>query len=101
MLAFNPQPTVNITATTTTGNVSLGEPANAAPGGTVRVFSAAGNPTIFIGFGTSAVTATLAASMPIAGGTIEVFEIPGAATYAAAITASGTGTIYFTPGRGT
>ncbi len=63
----------------------------------VRVFNAA-SVTVFVKFGTSAVTAATT-DLPIPPGGVEIFAA-GAATYIAGITASGTGTLYATPGFG-
>ena len=64
----------------------------------VRVFNAM-TVTGFIQFGGSTVTAATT-NMPIPAGGVEVFQIGPGVTHAAAITASGSGTIYFTPGMG-
>ena len=70
----------------------------ATPGArTCRVFNATAV-TVFIQFGDSTVVATTA-KMPVPTGAVEVFSI-GGATYIAGITASGTGTVYATPGYG-
>ena len=56
--------------------------------------------TIFVEFsGTSTVTASTTTSIPYPPGAIEVLTV-NQAQYVAAITASGTGTIYFTLGYG-
>lgn len=87
--------TVSVAATATTGNVSLGTTA----GATVRVYNA-GTAAAFINFGTSTVEAAAATSVPVPVGAIEVFAIGPGVTHMAAITASGTATVYATPGQG-
>ena len=91
-LAFTPGSTVNIAATTSTGNVTLGI------GAVVRVYNA-GTVPVFIKFGIAGVTAATT-DMPIPPGIVEVFTEPSGATTVAAITASGTATVYFTSGQG-
>lgn len=62
-----------------------------------------GSATVWVGFGTSAVTASLTADFPVGPGVTEVLSvrsISGAPLYAAAIAAGSTGKIYFTPGSG-
>lgn len=90
--------TVNIAATTATANVSL---ANGTSRMQVRVHNA-GTVPVFVTFGVSGVTASLTTDVPIAPGSVEVLTaMPQAsATFAAAITASGAATVYFTPGSG-
>lgn len=89
--------TVNLAATSSTGNVALTGVGN---GGTVRVLNN-GSEAVFINFGTSsAVTATLAAGIPIPPGIPEAFCVPAGITHVAGITASGAATIYFTTGQG-
>lgn len=64
----------------------------------IRVYNS-GLVPVFIKIGTSP-TATVAASMPIAPGSVELFGIGSADSAVSAITASGTATIYITTGRG-
>lgn len=97
--AFIPALDANIplSATTTTSSASL---KNGNAPMQVRIYNA-GTATAFLNFGTSAVTATTS-GFPVPSGAIEVITIPGNATttYAAAITASGTASVYITPGAG-
>lgn len=88
--------TVNLAVTTSTGSVALTGVGN---GGNVRVYNA-GSATIFINFGTSTVTATTAAGIPIPSGAIEIYSVGASITHVAAITASSTATAYFTTGQG-
>ncbi len=90
--------TVNIAATGTTSAVALGTPSGQG-GMAVRVFNA-GAATVFIEFGVSTVEAATASSMPVPAGAVETFSVGPSVTHAAAITASGTATVYFTPGQG-
>ena len=86
---------VSVSGTTAAGALNL--PTAPMPS-SVRVFNAT-SVTVFIQFGISTVTATTA-NMPIPAGGVEIFEIGPAVTYIAGITASGTGTLYATTGRG-
>ena len=65
--------------------------------GTVRIFNALSE-TVWIKFGDVTVVATLN-DMPIPGGAVEVFST-GGQDYVAAISASGSGNLYATPGMG-
>jgi hypothetical protein len=89
-------PTVNIAAGTSTLNVAVD--AGAAWGGDIRIYNS-GTVPVFVAFGGSTVSATTSAGVPIAPGAVEVLSMYGA-THAAAIVASGSATIYFTPGAG-
>lgn len=84
--------TVNIVASSTTASAALDVFSSA-----VRVANT-GTVPVFIRFGGSAVVATTG-NMPVLPGTVEVFT-KGAYDRVAAITASGTATIYFTAGEG-
>ena len=96
--AFTPLlSTVNIVAATSTANVALGNTAGDAID--VRIFNA-GSATVFVNFGGSSATAVLATSTPIPAGGVEIFSLGPSVTYVAAIVASSTHTIYFTPGMG-
>lgn len=95
---FRPQPagTVNLAVTNSTGAVALTGNATV-----YRLFNA-GTATVFVEFGASTVTAATATGMPIASGAVEWLRPPTAqvAPYVAAITASGTATLYATAGEG-
>jgi hypothetical protein len=87
--------TVSLSASTSSSNVEF-QSANLSRH--VRVYNAGAVPA-FIAFGEgSGVTASATANMPIAPGSVEVFAAPH--PYVAAITASGSTTLYFTPGEG-
>lgn len=93
--AFKPDgPTVNLAATAATARVVVQASANSRH---VRVYNS-GAVAVFIQCGDATVVATTAAGMPIAPGTIEVIGCPS--SNIAGITASGTATVYFTPGGG-
>ena len=86
---------VSVSATTASGALNL--PTAPMPS-SVRLHNAT-SVTVFVQFGGSTVEATTA-NMPLPAGAVEIFEIGGGATHIAAITASGTGTLYATTGRG-
>src|SRR6266705_2187655 len=90
----DPAATVNIAAGVATANIQIQSTDNRPH---VRVFNS-GAVTAFIELGGSSVAATLTTSMPLGAGGTEILS--GDFTYAAAITASSTATVYFTPGEG-
>lgn len=63
-----------------------------------RIYNA-GNVPVFVKWGSGAQTATTAA-VPLAPGAVEVFGKLDSWDGVAVITASGTATVYFTPGEG-
>lgn len=85
--------TVNVAATTASAIIPL-DPL----GNTVRVVNA-GASMAFIHFTKDPAYVATTGNMPIAAGATETFT-KGAASYVAAITASGTATVYFTVGEG-
>lgn len=85
--------TVNIAAGTTSGRVQI---TSSTGLGEYRVYNS-GASTVFIKEGDGTVTATTS-DLPIPAGAVEVLSF--GSTYIAAITATGTCTIYFTPGDG-
>lgn len=100
MEVFTPTgPTVTGTASTSSGVVALGS-LSSQGGGTIRIAVPSGGSTVFVEFGTSGTTASTSTSMPVFSGAIEVFQVAPNITHAAVIVASGTQTIYFTPGQG-
>lgn len=96
--AFQPNgATVNLSVTTSSGNVAL---TGVGTGANVRLYNA-GTATVFVAFGTSsAAAATTSAGIPIPAGAIEIYTVGPTITYLAAITASGTATLYATTGQG-
>lgn len=64
-----------------------------------RVYNAA--PVIaFFRFGANDMDASVSTSMPLGPGAVEVFRVPATAGYVSVVLASGTGTVYVTPGEG-
>ncbi len=88
--------TVKVAATTTSGSVALGSAAR-----TVRVYNASTSLAhIALGAGAATASATGDDSIPMAAGATEVFSVGANITHAAALLATGTGDVYFTPGDG-
>lgn len=74
----------------------------ALPGGggaTIRVVNDS-TVTVFVEFGAGSATAAVATSAPLLAGTSELFTVGPNITHIAAIAASGSGTVYATPGQG-
>ena len=86
--------TVSLSATGTTSRVQVQTALNNR---SMRLYNA-GTVAAFIVCGDVTVVATTAAGMPLAPGTVEVVTCP--ALYVAGITATGTATLYVTPGTG-
>ena len=100
IVPFRPaaQSTVTVAATTTSGSTRVAYSAFTAPQ-TVRIYAPSANSgDVFLTYGDNAITASASTSLPIAPGNVEVLTLAGG--YVAAIMASGTGTIYITPGDG-
>lgn len=96
--AFRPEPskTVSLTASSSSGNV-LVQPAG-VNSRHVRIVNA-GSVTVFIREGQdNTLTASPTVDFPLLAGAVEV--ISSRSAYFAAVTASGTATVYFTPGEG-
>ena len=101
---FRPVPasTVSLSATSSTSRVEvLTTSVIQNTNGThiIRVYNA-GTVAVFLNFGTVAVTAAVATGMPVAPNSIEVFFVHPTESYVSGITASGTATVYITPGIG-
>jgi hypothetical protein len=99
---FKPYPAAThpLAVTTATANVAL--PANTAQ---VMLSTKSADSLCFFEFGGSSVTAIVPSGAtlggtPLNGGTTQLFSVPIGATYIAAITASGTATLYITPAEG-
>ena len=93
-----PNSTVNIDVSASNQRVII----TADAANSIRVMNN-GTATVWIDFGTVAVTAALTTSMPVGPGPTEVLRFQnkdGSRLYAAAIAAGATGKIYFTPGNG-
>ena len=92
--AFAPSgPTVSLAVTGTTGRVQV----QASAGNNVRVYNS-GTVAVFLACGDVTITATVAAGMPVAPGTVEVIGCPQ--TYVAGISGGTAATVYLTPGAG-
>jgi hypothetical protein len=84
--------TVTLSATTTSSNIAI----DSGGGDKVRVVNT-GLVPVFIDFGMTAPTATIANSVAVgAGESVELFK--GSALFVGCITASSTATVYVTPG---
>lgn len=86
--------TVNLSASTSSGTVSLG-----AKGDQLRLYNS-GTVTVFYEVGAAGVSASASTAVPLPSGAVEVISISEAHTTLAAITASSTATIYATRGNG-
>lgn len=95
-IPFTPAGTVTVAATAASASAAL---PNADTQHTVRIVSDAGGSLAFIKFGDASVVATVN-DTPVMPGAIELFRKSAAQTHIAAITASGTATIYATTGDG-
>jgi hypothetical protein len=98
MQLFTPKigQTFSLSASTTSAPQAL-NPAQIASS-SWRIYNA-GNVPVFVKWGSGTQTATTAA-MPLAPGAVEVFGKLDSWDNVAVITASGTATVYFTPGEG-
>lgn len=96
--AFYPEPdtTVSRAYSSATSRVAL---ARAAINCSVRLFND-GAQKVFVRFGTDNTVNAALTDVPLAPGAVEVFKVQGNMTYLAAISASGTGTLYATLGEG-
>lgn len=88
--------TVAVSATTTSASGTLGAAGTAA---TALLVSNAGTVAVAVRVGTGAQTATIADCVILGGQSRVLAKAPGADTVAA-ITASGSATVYVTPGEG-
>jgi hypothetical protein len=102
--AFFPQSTVNIAATTTSQNVALPATTIASyqtAGGDALLVYNSGTTVALVAFGSdNTVVATVGAGFPIPPGYHRLVGAGQYVTYAAAIMASSTGTVYFSRGSG-
>jgi len=87
--------TVTLNATGTTSRVQLQTAVPGAPN--ARLYNS-GSVAVFVNCGDVTVVATTATGMPVAPGSVEVIGCQN--THIAGITASGTATVYVTPGTG-
>lgn len=100
MQAFRPTPnaTVNIDVSSSNQRVIITD----GSANSIRVMNN-GTATVWVDFGTVAVTAAVATSMAVGPGTTEILRFQnkdGSRLYAAAVAAGSTGKVYFTPGTG-
>lgn len=94
---FTSTPNVG-TAATTTSTTALTLPSPTPRRMQLRVFNNCATAP-FIAWGTSGITAATT-NMPLGPGSIELFTVPEGTTHVAQITASGTCSIYYSPGQG-
>lgn len=97
--AFQPKPgaTVSLAVIASSNNAAI-DSGGVAKARKWRVYNA-GSAVAFVSFGGSDVTASTATGTPIPPGAVEVFQ-PSGATHIAGITASGSTSLYITPGEG-
>lgn len=91
--------TASLAAATTSARVARVIGGFANDPGNIRIANT-GSVVAFVEFGDSTITSTATAGMPILPNTVEVFEIRQNETHVAAITASGSTTLYLTTGEG-
>lgn len=96
---FNAIATATLAATASSSRVALPGTVRGLQPRTVRVLNQ-GPDLAFIAPGNSTVTATVAGSMPLLVGVIEVFAAPPGFTHVAAITETGTALLRLTIGEG-
>lgn len=90
---FTPGTTSNMTASSVSANVAIS--ANAPS----LVISNEGAVTVYVKFGADSTVVATTSDLPILAGSVQVFG-KGGASYVAAVTASSTAKVYFTPGYG-
>lgn len=92
---FSPAgPTVTLSATNANSRVQVQTALNSR---SMRIYNS-GTVAVFIACGDNTVVAATTTGMPVAPGTVEVVTCP--TQYVAGITASGTASVYVTPGTG-
>jgi hypothetical protein len=103
MKSFSPLAgaTVTLSAGAASSSVALAGP----PSGSFQVrIHNAGSATAFVRFGAADIEASADADLPVPPGAVEVMTLDNPArdpiTHAAAITETGSATLYVTPGRG-
>lgn len=97
---FEPKATggKTISATTSSAATAVSEPTT-TPDFQLEITNK-GSADVFLEFGASGVTAAVATGYVVLSGQTKVVTLPLAATHVAAITASGTATVYVHTGRG-
>lgn len=97
---FSPMtPTVSI-ASVGTSSSNVARTLSGHLGGDEIRIANTGTAVAFVEFGESTIAATTTTSVPILPNTVEVFSVNPVQTHVAAITVSGTTTLYITTGRG-
>lgn len=95
--------TVSLGADTSSDSVAFSSTGMPSGEFQVRCYNS-GAVDAFVDFGEAGLTIATTTAMPIPGGAVEVLTVPnpqkGKATTAYAMTATGTATVYFTPGHG-
>ena len=93
--------TVNLTASTTSSRVAKASlPSSSSPAPHEMRVVNTGTVVVYIEFGDSTVAASSATSMPILPNTVESFMVNASQTHIAAVSSSGTPTLFFTTGLG-
>lgn len=91
--------TKTISATSVSSATAVAAPTTPPPLFSLEITNA-GAATVFLEFGDGSTTAAVATGYPVLSGQTKVVTLPMSATHVAAITASGTATVYVTTGRG-
>jgi hypothetical protein len=102
LLPFTPYAAATQARAVSNVSASVALPANTRQ---VMLSTVVGDSICFVEFGTSGVTAVVPSGAtlggtPINGGAAQVFSVPLNATHVAAVTATGTATLYITPAEG-
>lgn len=93
-LPFRPAGTASVAASTSAAAVAL-----VGGGSSVLVFNA-GNGIAFVRFGMAGVAASAGSDLPVPPGGLMLVDAGRLATYASAVLASGSGSVFFTRGDG-
>lgn len=93
-LPFRPAGTASVAASTSAAAVAL-----VGGGSSVIVFNAA-NGIAFVRFGMAGVAASAGSDLPVPPGGLMLVDAGRLATYASAVLASGSGSVFFTRGDG-
>jgi hypothetical protein len=101
----NDQSTVSISTTTVSQTVALVVNTGSRTSFSLRIKNIDASNVAYVRFGAASIAATVPSggtggSMPIGAGETVGITIPGNTTNVAAVTSTGTATVYFTPGEG-
>lgn len=96
---FTPIASATLAASGTSSRVALPGTVRGLQERSVRLLSQ-GPDLVFVAFGSSTVTATVAGSVPVPAGLVEVFDAPPGVTHVAAITEGGAAVLRLTIGEG-